>query len=282
MARRQITTIFGTSMIDLLVGAMSMMALLWVFSATNNGNKGYGDVEYPSYYVSVNSYGSPHISMRFRISDADNYYCEFEGRTDGKGFGLDQECDFSENIIFSENRVEYINKDLENSYVAVQWDFSSGFKSGFTFDISKQQKGEVQFVLDASACKQNDPHYIQISGYSDGEIIDHFLIHQTKDFYLTGQPWNSRSTLYSREKNDDGTTTIRDDERWIVSFIDGLKRSQRVPDIFIFEERSANKFGTPIKLKFLDDGSFEYDVSGFIRGNNQSDIEAFAEHVENF
>jgi len=289
MGRRDITPIFGTSMIDLLVGAMSMMALLWVFNVQNNGRKGFGDVEFPSYYVSVNAYGFEHIGRRFQISDNESLSCEFQGSEDNNKFESEPICSFSSNIQLDSNRVEFLSEVSADSYVAVNWDSLDGFKSGFTLDISKQQKDEVEITLDIGPCRASEPHYIHISGYSDGEIIDHLIIHQTSANYLNeerGKKFVSREGVY--EKDDDGNKFIQDKDKWIIPFVDQLKVSRRIPEIYIFtfinrtNEAETQAFETPVKLKFSSDGSFEYDISGFIRSNDQKDIDALKEYIENF
>ncbi|MCY4440735.1 MAG: hypothetical protein OXE53_11080 [Deltaproteobacteria bacterium] len=61
MAHRDPTSPFGTSLIDLLVGALAIVALLWVLHARNSGEIGSGDHERTSGFVQVEQYGLPHI-----------------------------------------------------------------------------------------------------------------------------------------------------------------------------------------------------------------------------
>lgn len=58
---------FGTSLIDLLVGALAIVAMLWVLNAPNTGYTGSGEEERTSGSFSVEQYGAAHFrSIRIR------------------------------------------------------------------------------------------------------------------------------------------------------------------------------------------------------------------------
>lgn len=59
--RREPANPFGTSMIDLLVGAMAIVALLWVRAAPNSGYRGTGEEERTSGMITIEQFGVPHI-----------------------------------------------------------------------------------------------------------------------------------------------------------------------------------------------------------------------------
>lgn len=74
--RREAPNPFGTSLIDLLVGALAMVALLWTMNAGNSGHKGTGPDEQTSAMALIEQFGETHI-VKLRISQPRRWSCEF-------------------------------------------------------------------------------------------------------------------------------------------------------------------------------------------------------------
>ena len=75
--RRSAPSPFGTSLIDLLVGALAMVALLWTMNAGNSGHPGTGDEDRSSGIVVISQYGLSHI-VTLKLGQARRWKCEFK------------------------------------------------------------------------------------------------------------------------------------------------------------------------------------------------------------
>ena len=75
--RREAPSPFGMSLIDLLVCALAMVALLWVMNTRNSGHRGTGDEETSSAVAVLEQYGTSHI-VTVRIGQRGRWWCELE------------------------------------------------------------------------------------------------------------------------------------------------------------------------------------------------------------
>lgn len=74
--RRDAPNPFGTSLIDLLVGALAMVALLWTMNAGNSGYSGTGPEEEASAMALVEQYGTVHI-FGLKLARPGEWSCDF-------------------------------------------------------------------------------------------------------------------------------------------------------------------------------------------------------------
>lgn len=75
--RRNASSPFGTSFIDLLVGALAMVALLWAVDAANSGARGPGEAPESAAMLIVEQYGYAHIKG-LEIGQHEQWSCTLE------------------------------------------------------------------------------------------------------------------------------------------------------------------------------------------------------------
>lgn len=181
---------FGTSLIDLLVGVLCMVALLWVLQARNSGLTGEGEVERVSAFALVEQYGGSHLatvsfgqegawSCRFKLDRTnDTLSCENESQT---SVSLDPPLPWGGDG--GKLLIRTIEGNIVDPPMEVRIRKSSGnnsFIGGLNIYVDRLADRPVaaEVAIDI-CCELVDPHYLRLFSLSpSGSFERHMFWHE--------------------------------------------------------------------------------------------------------
>lgn len=179
--RREPQNPFGTSMIDLLVGTMMIVAMLWVANAANLGYRGSGESDRTSGMATIEQFGLSHIhelTLRHgnRITatyeiDIASGLAGLASETLGPGVLAQRAKVGALSGLDAFRKVTYrLTPPGESEEVAISFDVvasSDSFRSGVRIIVDKLDDVPLEAALAIEPCCDSiEPHYITV------DIID--------------------------------------------------------------------------------------------------------------
>lgn len=248
--------VFGTSLIDLLVGGLTLVSILWVLNSLNSGYKGRGEVDTYSAFASVGQFGLNHIKF-IRIEQDGEWFCECS--VDSlDNMKCQQPCSVTSPSVgvtpIPMNNTNGVgisviskdNKQLEhplNAIIRILPE-DAQFTGGVQFNVDNLDKKIKATITVDTCCHSSDPHYIRIVRIAPGI--------EEKDLLLWHQDTALQSVLTKRNINDS----------WIKDFQKSVRKYFNKRNIMAFSSTSVNCVNLPkiIELEFDEDDGINLNL----------------------
>lgn len=247
ITRGNIPEVFGTSIIDLLVGSLTLVSILWVLNSLNSGYKGRGEVNTYSAFASVGQFGSNHI-VSVSVEQTGNWSCKCE----------------SVCICQSEPHITStpINLNAKGAGISVTHEGGKKLENSLNMILrllpeNKQFTGGVQINVDNIAdnikvviginvcCDRREPHYVRVLRIAPGM--------EEKDLLLWHNEIRLRNVL-------NATTNIS----WITDFKESVKTYFNQKNIMAFNLVGSDCANDSHRTKYL---TLEFDEDDGITMN---------------
>ncbi len=270
-------------MIDLLVGALAMVALLWTMNATNSGDRGTGDTERSSAMALVEQYGLNHIQA-LEVSQPGRWTCRFDS-VSAPGAARDfatmlertSPCTAEPGHTVPNYQDGAIRlPEADGSFdddglrVILRTDTPPGGQFFVSVSIAAQNLTDRDVVVNvevAPCCDPQDPHYVRALGLSGaGPRERHFFWHDTERLagILDGSPSPSG---------------------WVTSFRQNIAAGEIRPSLAIFDipgtgcDNSRANFAPPaLGIVLAAEGDVRFTLPD--RANDDPSFATFAAAYE--
>lgn len=228
--RAEVPNPFGTSLIDLLVGALAIVALLWVLNAPNSGYRGNGEKDRSSGMVAIEQFGYPHLKT-VRISQVGRFDVLYRLRFPNQANA------YMERV---ESNLEAIVKEKGNSSASAvptkviyeirplglidpikitlrQVAPSGGFYKGLHVTVEKLDDIPVEVQIGIMpCCSSTQPHYLRSMSMSGNGEREEFSF------------WHDAGMLEKVLTKKVKPKTGRNSDTWISSFTRAVRKGQDV------------------------------------------------------
>lgn len=232
MIRRSVPEIFGTALIDLLVGALTIIALLWVLNSRNSGATGTSDSERTSAFAAIEQYGTNHI-VSIRLSQPGYWSCRLNKSGDSPTCLIEPKA----KGMWSVPRAQTLSLEVtEKDGVPVDPPIkavirviasSEGFRSGLHLQIEDLDDSPAFANVEIKpCCDAIEPHYLRVFSLSPSGDIDRLLFWHAHGFLKEvlacnyGRPVESGSCSQS--------LTPRVAPLWVKRFKERLKANAEI------------------------------------------------------
>lgn len=259
---REAPSALGTSLIDLLIGALAMVTLLWAASPRNEPEPRNETI---SALAVIDQFGTTHVRT-LAVEEPGRWRCE--GWIDWKhGRVHPLHCTPlggrpTPKRLPDGTGVERPGQRTQDPPLTVRWHAhqSQGGDYTATLTVSATEIGAEGLVLETGivpCCHPHDPHYLRIFTRAQGAKEERFAL------------WHEQSKLQSVLDSHRPVTTP-----WIDRFRAGVRTGAIVPEIVAFDARGEHcstwrkrihmqaRNPTTVRITFAPDKSAEIEVPG--------------------
>ena len=262
---------FGTSFIDLLVGALAMVAMLWAMNAANSGKRGTGEEETASGVVLVEQFGTSHI-MGMRVGQANEWQCKItvkDRAASGSGTPrLEEQChaNNARYTLTQGTRSVRVDGGGEDG-LEVGWGLATApdrnFRETATLRVRGLKGSDVEAAVQiAPCCHGTEPHYVRVMTVSGAGHSERTLL------------WHETGKL------EDVLKKSAQGRPWVEALKEGMKSGDVRPKLVGFNDSTRSchdvQNATPwpeMKVVFEPEGDVQVEVPD--TGNNPQ-VAAFA------
>ena len=231
--RRSVPSPFGTSLIDLLVGALAMVALLWAMNAGNSGLSGTGDEDRSSGIVVIDQYGFSHI-VTLELGQARRWKCEFtldwktrSAKSDTPDGPCKGEPGHREPIYTDDGSVTLAGGNGRGEPPRVRWRLDrppeKRFMASLVIEAENVSEADIEAEIGiAPCCATKAPHYLRVLALSGAGKDEWFAF------------WHEAGKLRRV------LTKKAHDKPWINSFRKSVKDGVLSPRLVAFDANGRN------------------------------------------
>ena len=192
MRRHAPASPFGTSFVDLLVGALALVALLWLANAGHSGERGSGEASRSAALVDFTQYGFAHV-VELRIGQPGHWSCSVAISGDGSRAGWPRsvgevDCKpepgspWTVDALPGGSGVDVDRGPL--GLLSVRWRLDAEtFRERLELSLGGIAGRAVEAAFHiAPCCSGSEPHYVRLSTVSAaGERTRYLLWHEAKE-----------------------------------------------------------------------------------------------------